>query len=325
MTAFIGAGATGARPVQIAVVGVGKIALDQHLPTIAANPDFHLVATVTRSNVVNGIPNFPSISQLATAMTGVGAVSLCTPPRGRLALVREAFAHGLDVMLEKPPAATVSEAEAIVALALQSKRVLHMTWHSREAAAVAPARSWLRDRIVRHVAVVWKEDVRVWHPGQEWIWEPGIGVFDPGINALSVVTHLLRRPLLVERAALRFPANRSAPIAADLVLRDEAGLVVDVAFDFGQTGQQSWDIAVETDGGRLELTHGATRMAIDGERVAVLDEPEYARLYRRFAELIANRTSDIDLAPFRLVADAFMLGESRVVAPFQWNGTSPVR
>jgi D-galactose 1-dehydrogenase len=42
------------------------------------------------------------------------------------------------------------------------------------------------------VNVIWREDVRVWHPGQDWIWQPGgLGVFDPGINALSIITHIL--------------------------------------------------------------------------------------------------------------------------------------
>src|SRR3546814_20195287 len=81
-----------------------------------------------------------------------------------------------------------------------------------------------------------KEDVRVWHPGQEWIWESGIGVFDPGINALSVLTKLIGDTVLLDTAALRFPSNRAAPIAADLTL--SAGTIqIEVAFDFDQRGQ----------------------------------------------------------------------------------------
>lgn len=307
------------KPIPIAIVGVGKIARDQHVPTITASSAFEFVATVTRHHPLDGVPNFASIAELAQAMPEVKAVAICTPPRGRLDMVREAVAAGLDVMLEKPPAASISEAEALVAAAAASDSVLHVTWHSREAAAVEPACIWLVDREVRHVTITWKEDVRVWHPGQEWIWEPGIGVFDPGINALSVVTRLLGRPLLLYRAALRFPANKAAPIAADLVLQDSTGLVVDVAFDFDQRGPQIWDIVVETDCGTLTLTNGASRMAVDGDAVTVPDLPEYARLYARFAELIATRESDIDLRPFHIVADAFLLGERETVGAFNWN------
>ena len=251
----------------IAIVGVGKIARDQHVPTIAADPSFTLAATVSRHHRLADVPAYASLADLKAALPEVTAVAICTPPRGRLALVREAIALGLDVLLEKPPAATVSEAEALVAAA--GGGVLYVTWHSREAAAVEPARAWLAGRPIRRVEVAWKEDVRVWHPGQEWIWEPGIGVFDPGINALSVVTRLMPGDLLLERAALRFPANRAAPIAADLALTGAEGVPVDIAFDFDQRGPQRWDIVVATDDGTLTLSEGASRMAIDGTPVAV--------------------------------------------------------
>jgi hypothetical protein len=78
------------------------------------------------------------------------------------------------------------------ALAARAGRTLFATWHSRFAPAVEPARQWLTPRRIRSVHINWKEDVRVWHPGQGWIFEPGgLGVFDPGINALSILTRIL--------------------------------------------------------------------------------------------------------------------------------------
>ena len=300
---------------RIALVGIGKIARDAHVPTIAASTDFELVAAVTGHTAPPGVPGFRSIGEMAQAVA-VDAVSICTPPRGRLALVEEAFAHGLDVMIEKPPAATLSEAEAFAGLARQADRILYATWHSREAAGVEPARRWLEGKQITRVTCHWKEDVRVWHPGQAWIWEPGIGVFDPGINALSVLTRILPAPLLLQAAELRFPSNREAPIAADLdYTHDDAP--VRVEFDFDQRGPQTWDIHVETDGGTLTLSLGASKLAIDGAPVDVGDVPEYARLYRRFAELRASRESDADLAPFRHVADAFLLGRRATTIPFE--------
>ena len=303
---------------RIALVGIGKIALDQHVPTLAASRDFELVAAVTHHSVPLGVPGFASVGEMMAAMPDVQAVSVCTPPRGRLAIVAEAIEHGLDVMIEKPPAATLCEAQVLVDLTRTSGRVLYATWHSREAAAVEPARAWLAGRTIRRVEVTWKEDVRIWHPGQEWIWEPGIGVFDCGINALSVITQILPRPLTLEHADLRFPANREAPIAADLALTDTAGVKVSLAFDFDQRGPQTWDIDIETDAGALKLSMGASRMAIDGAAVDVGNEPEYARLYRRFARLLQARESDADLRPFQLVADAFLLGRRVEIGPFDW-------
>jgi len=42
---------------------------------------------------------------------------------------------------------------------------------------------------------------------------------------------------------------------------------------------------------------------------------EYPRLYARFAALCTEAKSEVDWRPFQLVADAFLIGERRVVAP----------
>jgi D-galactose 1-dehydrogenase len=306
--------------ISIAIVGGGKIARDQHVPAIAALGDFTLVAAVTTArSPLPGVPNFRTIAEMMAAMPDVKAVALCTPPRGRHAQVIQAIEHGLDILNEKPPAATLSEAEDFAARAKKAGVVLYQTWHSREAAAVEPAARWLAGKTIASVTVTWKEDVRVWHPGQEWIWGPGIGVFDPGINALSVITKILPNPLTLESAELRFPENRGAPIAASLAYTDCAGLPVAVEFDFDQKGPQTWDIDIVTDGGVLKLSMGASQMAVDGAAMDVGHEPEYFHLYRRFAALVQARQSDADFTPFRHVADAFMLGARVTIQPFNWD------
>ena len=302
-------------PTKLALIGIGKIARDQHVPHIAESEDFELVAAVTRHTAPDGVPAYRTLEAMKAAHPDVTALSVCTPPLGRLEVVGEALRLGLDVMIEKPPAATVSEARACAALAQEAGKVLYAAWHSREAAAVEPARTWLADKAIRRVTVHWKEDVRVWHPGQSWIWSPGVGVFDPGVNALSVLTEILPHPLILESAELRFPENKDAPIAADLDMVSGA-TPVRAEFDFDQTGEQTWDIEVETDAGTLRLTKGASELWLDGAPMDAPDDPEYRRLYRRFAQLLAERMSDADLAPFQLVADAFHLGVRRTVAPF---------
>lgn len=301
----------------IAIAGVGKIARDQHIPHIAANPSFDYVAAVTRGSTDgDGVPAFNSIGEMMKAGLGVEAIAICTPPIGRLELLTDAFASGLDVLLEKPPAATISEAELFGEMARKAGRLLYMSWHAREAAAVEPARQWLAGKAIKSVKVDWLEDVRVWHPGQEWVWEPGIGVFDPGINALSVITRILPWPLRVLDSKLSFPSNKVAPIAASLKLGGPGDVPVAVEFNWDQRGPQTWDISVETDGGTLALTHGASKMAVDGKAVDVGDEAEYALMYRHFADLLASGQSDVDLSPFRLVADAYLLGQRHEVGAF---------
>lgn len=304
-------------PIKIGLVGIGKIARDQHLPALAGNPDFQLVAVASRHHRLEGVPNYADIASLLAAHPEIEALTLCTPPQGRHHLIRDCLEKGRHVMVEKPPGATVGEVEILADLARTRGLAFFTTWHSRHAPAIEPARAWLAGRTLKSVTVAWKEDVRVWHPGQQWIWQPGgLGVFDPGINALSIVTRLLPHPLILEAATLDFPANCQSPIAARLSLRDSIGLPVSAEFDFLQTGPQSWDIRVETEGGTLTLSLGGGAMAIDGLVQKLGPEGEYPGLYRRFAELVEARAVDADIAPLRLVADAFLRGERRIVDAF---------
>ena len=305
------------RKISLALVGIGTIARSQHIPLLAASADFDLAAAVSRNAGVEGVANFPDLEALLAADEAIDAVSFCTPPQGRFALACATLEAGRHVMLEKPPGMTVAEVAALARMAEAAGVTLFASWHSREAAGIEPARAWLAARKVRAVRVAWKEDVRFWHPGQQWIWQPGgLGVFDPGINAFSILTLILPGALAVEAATLEVPSNRQTPIAASLRLALDGAPIVAAEFDFRQTGPQSWDIEVETDAGTLALADGGARLAIAGEAVALGDNREYAGLYRRFAALIRAGAGDVDLAPLQLVADAFLLAERRTTAPF---------
>jgi len=299
------------------VVGLGKIAHDQHLPTIAASPAFELVAAASPLGSVPGVPNFPGIEPLLGSGIGIDAVILCQPPQFRFQAAALALRAGKHVLLEKPPGASTLEVEQLLRLATESGMTLFAAWHSRQAPAVESARTWLKGRNIRSVRIEWREDVRHWHPGQSWIWEPGgLGVFDPGINALSILTHLLSEPLRVLDGTLEVPSNRSTPIAAELHLRSLSDVPVHVVFDWRQTGPQIWSISLDTDGGQLRLLEGGALLQVD-ERLSIAGTPsEYPCLYERFCVLIQAGKSDVDLAPLRLVADAFMRCRPRAVDPF---------
>ncbi|HMH72557.1 MAG TPA: Gfo/Idh/MocA family oxidoreductase [Bradyrhizobium sp.] len=303
--------------IRVAIVGLGKIARDQHISAIAETAGIELAATVSRNASINGIRHFATLDELLDRVPDIDAVALCTPPQGRQAQAAAALKAGKHVLLEKPPGATVSELTPLIAEARQTGHTLFATWHSRFAPAVEAARAFLAGRQIRSVVVEWKEDVRVWHPGQAWIWEPGgFGVFDPGINALAILTRILPRPFFLTEAELSYPGNRAAPIAANLAFSDGTGLPILAEFDWRQTGPQTWDIRVETDAGRLTLSSGGSRLDHDDRNLVDEQQAEYRGIYQRFVELITSRVSDVDLSPLLHVADAFMLGRRRDVEPF---------
>jgi D-galactose 1-dehydrogenase len=302
---------------RVALVGIGKIAVDQHVPALVASPDFELACTVSRSGRVDGVEGFTDIATMLAARPDVEVVSLCLPPQPRFAYAEAALAAGRHVMLEKPPGQTLAEVHALQAMAARAGVTLYATWHSRQARAVAAAKAWLAGRQVTGAHITWREDVRKWHPGQDWVFAPGgMGVFDPGINALSILTEILPAPVHLTGAVLEFPANRDAPIAAQLAF--SGGVTAE--FDWRQEGPQTWDIAVMTDAGPMALRFGGNELWIGGTKAGGEADimGEYPALYARMAQLVHGGESDVDLAPMVLVADAMTIGRRVTVAPFDF-------
>jgi D-galactose 1-dehydrogenase len=303
--------------IRIAIVGLGKIARDQHVPALAANEQFELIAVASPHSRLEGLPHYADLPALLRGVPEVSTVALCTTPQVRYDTASYALQQGRHVLLEKPPGMTVTEVLELTRLATQKRLTLFATWHSRHARGVQPARDWLAGRTIRAVRVDWKEDVRVWHPGQTWIWTAGgLGVFDPGINALSILTRIIPGGLILKDAELSYPSNCETPIAASLQLACADGAPVRMQLDFLHPGTPCWDITVDTDGGRLRLQMGGSVMQVDDQPVATAAGEEYPSLYEHFAQLVRARAIDVDLAPLQLVADAFLCGRRVEVEPF---------
>lgn len=304
----------------IALVGIGKIARDQHIPSIHASSDWQLKATISRNGSVSGIEAFDDFSAFLEDRRDIRVVSLCVPPSVRFSYAEEAILAGRHVMLEKPPGASVAECYRLKTLAKAQGVTLYGTWHSRENDPVDFVCDWLVKRRLKRLAVTWKEDVRFWHPNQDWIWEPGgLGVFDPGINAISIVTKLMPNTLHLKQAKLEIPKNKHNPIAASLDFYHAQDAKVSMVFDWRETDSHTWQIVVETDDGTMILEDGGSKLSINGETVSfdgIVPNGEYPRLYSRMSELISSGSCDADLEPLHHVADAFLLGKREFVAPF---------
>ena len=308
---------TNGTAIKIALVGIGKIARDQHIPALAASDAFELAATVSRTGGIRGVENYKTVEALLAARPDISAISFCTPPQVRYAGARAALDAERHVMLEKPPGPSLSEVHALETVAQDNGVALFATWHSRHAASVPAAKAWLSDKTIISVRIDWKEDVRVWHPGQKWIWEAGgLGIFDPTINAFSILTEILPVEVHVTGADLRFPINCETPVAGEIRMDGPSGPLVIAEVDFLWEGDPLWRQIVETDGGTLALNQGGAVMEIDGQKQQhgeAWENPaihgEYDGLYARFAELLDTNTSEVDLRPMVLVADAFTLAK----------------
>ncbi|MEO8758995.1 MAG: Gfo/Idh/MocA family oxidoreductase [Devosia sp.] len=308
---------------KIAIIGVGKIAIDQHLPVIDRSPVFRVAATVsTRMIAHRDLPVFRTAAELYEAMPEVELVAICTPPGVRHAFVREALDAGKHVLMEKPPTPTISELDDLVAYAKKKKRILFQTWHSRYNEAVDAAKKMVKVDGIKSVRIDWRESVRKWHPGQDWVWEPGgFGVFDPGINALSIFTKVVPFPVFVASARLKFPANRQTPIDVELKFKssEPSQPELSAGFNWLEESGEIWTIKIVTrKGDELKLEKGGTVLRVNGDVVIENPSQEYEQIYEHFARLLKKGKSDVTDAPLRLVADAYLLGARENVEDFNW-------
>lgn len=306
------------KPIRIAILGYGKIAEDQHVPSIQGNPRFELVATSSRSG--QGVAQcFTDWRELIRSVEGLEAVAITTPPGPRFDIARECVTGGLHCLLEKPPTAGLAEIAALDCLAQGQGVSLFTTWHAQHHSTVDAAAKALAGKRIRSLEIHWHEDVHKWHPGQQWIWQPGgFGVFDPGINAFSIATKIFPGSFFVRSADLSYPADAQTPIAADIVFTSPQGDgPLSASLDWRRSEGEEWTISVETtDGTSLRLEGGGAKLVLNGETRADDDGiGEYPDIYRTFVDLIDERRSLVDVAPFRLVADCLLLAKTDRVGP----------
>jgi len=84
------------------------------------DPDVNRADTVAREF---GCKGFGSVQQMLTTHSELQAASVAVPTVHHLAVARDLMNSGVDVLIEKPLAATLAEADELVALAAKHKRI----------------------------------------------------------------------------------------------------------------------------------------------------------------------------------------------------------
>ncbi len=84
---------------KLGVIGLGKIAQDQHLPVIKANPDFELLAVSSQRGIaVDGVPHAFKSWQDMLRLPELDTVAICTPPQPRHEIARAALEAGAAIV-----------------------------------------------------------------------------------------------------------------------------------------------------------------------------------------------------------------------------------
>lgn len=155
-----GAKRTDAAPPRVyrgAVVGLGGIARNAHLPGFARDPlvrsRFEIVATVDGGADVEPFGSTPHFDQLETLLRAgvpIDFVDICTPTATHLELTLWALEHGLHVMCEKPVALTRGEACRLAHAARAAGRVVMPCHQYRYNPVWLKVRDWLHGGVIGH-------------------------------------------------------------------------------------------------------------------------------------------------------------------------------
>jgi predicted dehydrogenase len=297
---------------RIAMIGLGAVAFKQHLSVIDLHPRFEIVAGADPHPADTSLAGrqYRDWRDMLAAEPTIEAVVVCTPPDLHCRVALDAIAAGKHVLLEKPPCSTLGEFRRVCDAAGRAGVTLMASYHSRFGGAVERAREILAGEQVAGVEMIWKEDAVALHSRKEWMGKVGgFGVFDFGINGLSILTRVLPMPLVVRAATLHVPDGWQTPIAAELDfagLRDEDRLHADIDWR-SRVEIRTIDIVTRS-GRRVRLPFTGHRLEVDGTLLVDEGNLEYRRLYDRFAELIDRGESDIDDSPLVAVADVFLVG-----------------
>jgi len=191
-------------------------------------------------------------------------------------------------------------------------------------ASVDAAREWVHARTLTGGRIVWKEDVHHCTQGAVDLGGGGFGVFDPGINALSVLTEVL-----ATSSASRSPCwrseNQQAAYRRDGRMRTEGGVTVEAEFDLAKRASRAGISNCShhrplrncrKEARRLRSTARSSR-PIEAWRGST---HAFTHALRRCARRPGPKWTG---GPFQLVADAFLIGERRIVAPHRCEKAIP--
>ena len=285
-----------AAPVRLGVVGVGHLGR-HHARLLAALPGVTLVGVadllIERAQTAAGTSGADATVDCRELLGRVDAVTIAVPTADHLAIARPFLEQGVHVLVEKPMAASLAEADELIALAAASGATLAVGHTERFNPAVQAALPILRTpRFIEvHRLSGFPErslDIDV--------------VFDVMIHDLDVILAVDRSevvsvdavgvPVLTPRidianARVRFASGCTANITASRISRDKVRKVrffqpdMYVSIDYG---------AQELDVWRLERREGA-RPAIEGGPVPVVRAEPLGEELADFVAALRDRRS----------------------------------
>jgi predicted dehydrogenase len=214
------------RPIRTAVVGLGWVAMNRHIPQLLRNPDFDLIGVVDR-RAERATEVARTLGKVLSAETGslddvdwldeADAVVIATAPFSHYALATQALARGKHVLMEKPFAMSAAEGRAIVDAASASGRSLGIVHNFQFSRAMRALLADLESGALGEVRSV--NGVQFGNPARRlptWHEDLPLGLFyDESPHLLYLVNRIASAPLEVRRVEV-IPSTRGLATPAQV-------------------------------------------------------------------------------------------------------------
>lgn len=284
--------------VRAAVIGVGHLG-KHHVRILSTLPGVELIGVVdtnqARAAEIAAAHGTRAVASSAELLGQVDAVSVAVPTEHHLEVALPFLSAGIGVLVEKPMARTLDEADAMIAAAERGGATLAVGHTERFNPAVALARTLLSDpRFIEvHRLGTFPErslDIDV--------------VFDLMIHDIDVVLSLVRSdvesieaagtPVLTPRidianARVRFANGCIANLTASRISRDR---VRKIRF-FQPAGYLSIDYAAQKVEGYRPVKGNGPMPTIQGGELPVVNEEPLKRELADFVEAVAARRAPL--------------------------------
>lgn len=255
-------------PVRVAVIGCGLIARRAHLPGFAGCDEAEVAAVVSgrietaRAAAAEfGVARVLGSWQEAVTDPEIDAVDICTPNALHGPIAVAAARAGKHVLVEKPMALSLAEADAMVAAAHVAGVVLMVAHNQRFVPAFAAAKRAIDEGLIgrpfaaRGVFMHAGPD-ETWGATSDWFWREetagGGAMLDLGVHMIDLVRWLIGRPV---RAVTAMTARVAKPTYADdnaiAVLRFEGDALASVQASWSARPFPSREVTVHGETGHL--------------------------------------------------------------------------
>jgi predicted dehydrogenase len=191
-----------------ALIGAGAAVFTEHLPALAL-PTVEVVAV----SDINAELGKQRASQLNCAFYGdyhqmlaearLDVVVIITPPRLHASMTIACLQAGCHVLVEKPMALQVAEADAMIEAATQSQRLLGVIFQHRFRPEIRTAHKLLQEGLLGDIqrvdlTAVWTRSRRYYTEAPwrgTWAGEGGGTLPSQGSHSLDALTHLAGMPM----------------------------------------------------------------------------------------------------------------------------------